>query len=69
MPCVAAPIGSVWDAGSWSDTAWCLGTWAGAVTPPVVVQTGGWYAPALDLPYNEDDEIFMLLLTEILLNE
>lgn len=27
----AGPVGSVWAAGSWSDTAWEAGSWAGDV--------------------------------------
>jgi hypothetical protein len=39
------PIGSVWGAGTWADTAWAEGTWADAVIPEPEQETGargGW---------------------------
>lgn len=38
----AGPVGSVWAAGSWSDTCWEAGTWADAVDPPPSTGTGGY---------------------------
>jgi hypothetical protein len=42
MPCVAAPIGTSWAIGSWSDTAWCEDTWAG--TPCTAAPIGAVWA-------------------------
>lgn len=39
----AAPIGSVWATGSWSDTTWEAGTWANAVIPPPSTSAGGYH--------------------------
>lgn len=34
-----AAIGSVWDAGTWTDDIWALGTWGDAEEPPVPAPT------------------------------
>ena len=74
MTCSAAPIGSVWATGSWSDTAWCAGTWAEAVIPPAppVQEGGAMYArrvPDFREPIDvEEDAILIALMVEILLH-
>lgn len=70
MPCTPAAIGSVWASGSWSDTAWCENTWAGAV---VREPQGGGHPvrrmpPSFDI-LDEDEEELMIIIMETLLNE
>lgn len=38
----AGPVGSVWAAGSWSDTAWEAGSWAGDVPGEPGVSAQAW---------------------------
>jgi hypothetical protein len=40
----AAPVGSVWATGSWSDTAWEANAWADAVEPEPQTSVTGYAA-------------------------